>query len=70
MAYGRISLNHMQQKTPHAAENRSTDNSSDQEETPVDCEHGSRLDWIVSSGEHFCCVFYLFFFFSLFFTQG
>ena len=25
---------------PNTAENRSTDDSSDQEETPVDCEHG------------------------------
>ena len=31
---------------PYTAENRSTDDSSDQEETPVDCEHGSRLDCI------------------------
>ena len=31
---------------PNTAENRSTDDSSDQEETPVDCQHGSRLDCI------------------------
>ena len=31
---------------PYTAENRSTDDSSDQEETPVNCEHGSRLDCI------------------------
>ena len=39
---------------PYAAENRSTDDSSDQEES-VDCEHGCRLDCIEepSSGEHF-----------------
>ena len=30
---------------PYAAENRSSDDSSDQEETPVDCEHGSRFGW-------------------------
>ena len=30
----------------YTAENGSTDDSSDQEETPVDCEHGSRLDCI------------------------
>ena len=31
---------------PYTAENESADDSSDQEETPVDCEHGSRLDCI------------------------
>ena len=31
---------------PYTAENESTDDSSDQEEMPVDCEHGSRLDCI------------------------
>jgi len=31
---------------PYAAENRSTDDSSDQEETPVDYGHGSHLDCI------------------------
>ena len=30
----------------YTAENESTDDSSDQEEMPVDCEHGSRLDCI------------------------
>ena len=30
----------------YTAENGSTDDSSDQEETPVDCAHGSRLDCI------------------------
>ena len=28
----------------YAAANRSTGDSTDQEETPVDCEHGSHLD--------------------------
>ena len=31
---------------PYTADNESTDGSSDQEETPVDCEHGSRLHCI------------------------
>ena len=56
---------------PYAAENRSADYSTDQEETPVDCEHG--VTWTVSNGEHFCCFLpRLFFFFSplSFFTQG
>ena len=30
----------------YTAENRFTDDSNDQEEMPVDCEHGSRLDCI------------------------
>ena len=34
------------QSEPHAAENRPTNDSSDQEKTPVDCEHGSRLNCI------------------------
>ena len=61
---------------PYTAENRSTDDSSDYEETPVDCEHGSRLDCIEC--ERFgCCFlsssFFLFFFsfsFLSFFTQA
>ena len=31
---------------PYTAENESNDDSSDHKETPVDCEHGSRLDCI------------------------
>ena len=31
---------------PCTAENESTEDSSDQEETPEDCEHGSRLHCI------------------------
>ena len=31
------------QSEPYTAENNSTDDSSDQENTPVDCEHGSHL---------------------------
>ena len=42
MAYSCISLNHIQQKTDLLT----IALSSDQEETPVDCEHGSRLDCI------------------------
>ena len=36
------------QSERYAAENRSTNDSSDQEVTPVDCEHGSRLNSIES----------------------
>ena len=29
---------------PYTAENESADDSNDQEEAPVDCEHGNHLD--------------------------
>ena len=41
-AYSRISLNHIQQKTDLLT----IALSSDQEETPVDCKHDSRLNCI------------------------
>ena len=42
MAYSRISLNHIQQKTDLLT----IAPSSDEEETPVDCKHDSCLDCI------------------------
>ena len=52
------------QSEPYTAENRSTNDSSGQKETPVDCEHGSRLDCI--EWRAFLFLFFLpFFLFSL-----
>ena len=53
---------------PYTAENGSTDDSSDQDEMPVDCEHGSRLDCI--EWWAFCCDGFLPFFFFFFCYSG
>ena len=51
------------QSEPYTAENRSTNDSSGQKETPVTANMA--VAWIVLSGEHFCCCFLPFFLFSL-----
>ena len=53
----------------YTTENRAMDDSSNQEETPVDCEHGSRLGCI----EWWACLLFSTFFFLFsffFFSQG
>jgi len=57
MAYSCISLNHIQQKTDLLT----IALSSDQEETPVDREHGSRLDCVEWFTTSFFPLFFSFF---------